>query len=112
MRARHNTLLCLLALAAVLGLGAPRASARVESEIAPPDKRRASVEKAVAISKQTKPDPLPATLSLPFAPPGFDLTDAEEAAAAAAANLKPTAETPRCRRRRPTTSSSPKSWTR
>jgi hypothetical protein len=88
MRARHNTLLCLLALAAVLGLGAPRASARVESEIAPPDKRRASVEKAVAISKQAKPDPLPATLSLPFAPPGFDLTDAEEAAAAAAANLK------------------------
>jgi hypothetical protein len=28
---------------------------------------------------------LPETLNLPFAPPGFDLTDAEEAAAAAAA---------------------------
>jgi hypothetical protein len=88
MRAKHNISVWLLALAAVLGLGAPFAGARVESEIAPPEKRRAAVEKAVAIAKLQKPDPLPATLSLPFAPPGFDLTDAEEAAAAAAANLK------------------------
>ncbi len=84
-RPKNSFLAGLLALVAVLGVTAPYAGARVESEIAPPDKRRASVEKAAAIAKQQKPDPLPATLSLPFAPPGFDLTDAEEAAAAAAA---------------------------
>jgi hypothetical protein len=75
----------LCAMIAALGVMAPYAGARVESEIAPPDKRRLSVEKAVQIARQTKPAPLPAVLSLPFAPPGFDLTDAEEAAAAAAA---------------------------
>jgi len=70
---------------AVLGVMAPCASARVESEIAPPDKRKVSVDEAVKIARQAKAVPLPATLSLPFAPPQFDLTDAEEAAAAAAA---------------------------
>jgi hypothetical protein len=85
MRAKNHISSLLLALVAVLALTAPRASARVESEIAPPDKRRAAVEKAAAIAKQQKADALPPTLNLPFAPPGFDLTDAEEAAAAAAA---------------------------
>jgi hypothetical protein len=84
-RAKNNLAAALLAVVAVLGLAAPYAGARIESEIVPPDKRRLSVEKAAAIAKQVKADPLPATLSLPFAPPGFDLTDAEEAAAAAAA---------------------------
>ncbi len=72
----------LLVLVAVL---APAARARVESELAPPDKRKVSVEKAVALAKMVPPAPLPAEVDQPFAPPGFDLTDAEEAAAAAAA---------------------------
>jgi hypothetical protein len=70
---------------ALLGLCAPSASARVESEIASPDKRHISVDKAVTLAKQTKAAPLPGELVQPFAPPGFELTDAEEAAAAAAA---------------------------
>src|ERR1017187_3501375 len=70
---------------AALGLLAPPAPARVESEIAPPDKRHVSVEKAANLAKQTKAAPRPAEIVQPFAPPGFELTDAEEAAAAAAA---------------------------
>jgi hypothetical protein len=69
----------------VLGLLAPLARARIESELAPPDKRKVTVDKAVALAKLAPVAPLPTALSLPFAPPGFDLTDAEEAAAAAAA---------------------------
>jgi hypothetical protein len=84
-RATRNIPAALIALVAVLGVFAPRAGARAESEIAPPDKRRVSVEKAAQLARQTKAAPLPVTLVLPFAPPGFDLTDAEEAAAAAAA---------------------------
>jgi hypothetical protein len=81
-------------LIAVLGVMAPRASARVESEIAPPDKRKASVERAAALAKQKAVAPLPEALSQPFAPPGFDLTDAEEAAAAAAAARLANAQNP------------------
>jgi len=84
-RARNILPAALGALIAVLGVMAPLASARVESEIAPPDKRKVSVERASALAKQKVVAALPAELSLPFAPPGFDLTDAEEAAAAAAA---------------------------
>lgn len=84
---RRATFLVPLALVAFLGVTAPCASARVESEIAPPEKRRPSLDKAAQIAKQVKVDPLPAALNQPFAPPGFDLTDAEEAAAAAAAAL-------------------------
>ena len=75
-----------LALGALLlgVLGFP-AFARVESEVSTPEKRKLSVERAVRLSKQTKADPLPAEVLLPYAPPGFELTDAEEAAAAAAA---------------------------
>jgi hypothetical protein len=86
-RARNIPPGALWAILAFLCVTAPFARARVESEIAPPDKRRVSLEKAVQIAKMGKPDPLPAALILPFAPPGFDLTDAEEAAAAAAAAL-------------------------
>ncbi len=75
----------LFAMIAVLGMMAPFAGAKVESEIAPPDKRKLSVDKAVQIARQKKLAALPAAISLPYAPPGFDLTDAEEAAAAAAA---------------------------
>jgi hypothetical protein len=84
-RATHKLPAALCAIIAVLGIVAPCARARVESEIAPPDKRKGAVEKALQVARQKKADPLPATLNLPFAPPQFDLTDAEEAAAAAAA---------------------------
>jgi hypothetical protein len=83
--AKHRIRAALGALALVLCL-APAARARIESEIAPPEKRHAAVDKAILIAKQAKSAPLPAAaLGTPFAPPGFDLTDAEEAAAAAAA---------------------------
>ena len=79
----HPSLVC--ALIAFLGVMAPYARARIESEIAPAEKRRPAVEQAASVAKQTKAAPLPGTINLPFAPPGFDLTDEEEAAAAAAA---------------------------
>jgi hypothetical protein len=64
---------------------APAAHARVDSEVSTMEKRHLSVEKAILLAKQKRPTPLPVPLILPFAPPSFDLTDAEEAAAAAAA---------------------------
>lgn len=83
MRTAKPILLC--ALVAVVGALAPVARARVGSDIVPADKRRLSVEKAALLAKQVKPAPLPEPLSLPFAPPNFELSDAEEAAAALAA---------------------------
>ena len=85
MKRVNHILLSVLGTFLVLGLFVPMARARVESELAPPEKRRLSVDKAVLIAKPTFATPLPAELQHPFAPPGFDLTDAEEAAAAAAA---------------------------
>src|ERR1700722_14665171 len=85
MKRVNHILFSLLGTLLVLGLFVPIARARVESELAPPEKRRVSVDRAVLLAKQTVAMPLPAELQLPFAPPGFDLTDAEEAAAAAAA---------------------------
>jgi hypothetical protein len=64
---------------------APAAWARVDSEVGTTDKRKAAVEKAALFAKRTKAAMIPATLPQPFAPPSFELTDAEEAAAAAAA---------------------------
>ena len=75
----------MFALAVFLWLLAPYASARIESEIVPAEKRKISVDLATMTAKQTKAAALPATINVPFAPPGFDLTDEEEAAAAAAA---------------------------
>jgi hypothetical protein len=85
VKSTHRTLFAVLGGFAILSTITQVASAKVEPEIAAQDKRHLTVEKAVLISKQTKASPLPATLQQPFAPPGFDLTDAEEAAAAAAA---------------------------
>ena len=84
MRRAKNILPAALG-ALVLGVFASSALARVESEVSTPDKRHASVERALHLARQTKALPLPAEVLLPFAPPGFELTDAEEAAAAAAA---------------------------
>jgi hypothetical protein len=84
-RAKNIFPAALGALIAVLGVMAPYAGARIESEIAPAEKRKGSVERAAALAKLRPVVALPEALSPPFAPPGFDLTDAEEAAAAAAA---------------------------
>ena len=75
----------LWALVVLCAVFAPAARARIESELAPPDKRKVSVERATVLAKLKVVAPLPAELTDPYAPPGFDLTDAEEAAAAAAA---------------------------
>jgi hypothetical protein len=83
-RARHSRL-SILAAVLIAAMAAPYVFARVDSEVSTTDKRKVSVEKASAIAKQIKPTVLPTTINQPFAPPGFDLTDAEEAAAAAAA---------------------------
>ena len=74
----------LLALA-VLGMFSSYARAKVQSELESPERRRASVDRAVILAKQSAAAPLPAEVEQVFAPPGFELTDAEEAAAAAAA---------------------------
>jgi hypothetical protein len=76
-----------------VGLLASKAFARVESEVSTVEKRRAEVDKARKIAKPTKAEPLPVMLVLPFAPEGFDLTDAEEAAAADAARRQANAAT-------------------
>jgi hypothetical protein len=83
--AKHISPAALAAFVAVLGLFASSARARVDSEIESPDKRHISVERAMHLAKIRKADPLPDSLFNSFAPPGFDLTDAEEAAAAAEA---------------------------
>lgn len=76
----------LFLLTALAGLAlAPSALARVDSEVSTPEKRHLSVEKAALVAKQVKPTVLPSTINVPFAPANFELTDAEEAAAAAAA---------------------------
>lgn len=75
----------ILPVALVLGVLVSSAAARVDSEIGPPEKRKPIVDKAADLAKQSKTEALPATLNQPFAPPLFDMTDAEEAAAAAAA---------------------------
>jgi hypothetical protein len=82
-RVSHSRLLFLLAAAAVSL--APSAFARVDSEVSTAEKRHVAVEKAALVAKQVKPPVLASTLNVPFAPANFELTDAEEAAAAAAA---------------------------
>ena len=64
------------------------ARAATPSDIATPEKRRASVESALKLSKAKTVAPLPEELPLPFGAPGFDLSDAQERAAALAASGK------------------------
>lgn len=85
----------LLLAAAGLALAAVRG--KQPSDIAPPEKRREVVELALHLAKIMPARPLPAKLAQPFAPPGFNLTDAEEQAAALAAGkstAKPGAPAP------------------
>ena len=84
MNSRNVLRRSILALLAV-GALATGALARVDSDIGPPEKRKPIVDKAIALAKEARIDPLPAGLNQPYSPTGFDLTDAEEAAAAAAA---------------------------
>lgn len=58
------------------------------SDIIAPEKRRPTVELATRLAKPSPATPLPEQLALPFAPPGFDQTDAEERALATAAATK------------------------
>lgn len=84
MSAPTNGRLRLLTLIA-MGLLVATAEARIDSDLAPPEKRKVSVDKATDLAKQKVVMPLPDDLFDPFAPKGFDLSDAEEAAAAALA---------------------------
>jgi hypothetical protein len=54
----------------------------IASDLSAPEKRRSFVEQASRLAKPAKPAPLPADLALPFSPPGFELSDAQERAAA------------------------------
>ena len=63
----------------------PHAFGRVESEVSTTGKRQTVVDKTKKIAKQTKPELVNATIITPFAPENFEMTDAEEAAAAEAA---------------------------
>jgi hypothetical protein len=85
MKRPNRSRLPVLAAALLAVALSPYVFARVDSEVSTTDKRKVSVEKAAAVAKQIKPTVLPTTINQPFAPTGFDLTDAEEAAAAAAA---------------------------
>ena len=59
-----------------------------QSDLVGPDKRRAMVELSQQLSAPRPAAPLTSDLALPFAPPGFEQTDAEERAAALAAATK------------------------
>jgi hypothetical protein len=88
-RDKYKYAAALVALVAELGMFATSAAARVDSELAPPEKRHQAVEKAVRVSKLVRVDTLSPDLANPFSPPQFALSDAEEAAAAAAASRQP-----------------------
>lgn len=88
-RAKHSYAAALFALVAALGPFAPRAAARVDSELATPEKRHQAVDKAVHVSKLVRVEALAPDLANPFDPPQFSLSDAEEAAAALAASRRP-----------------------
>src|SRR3954463_7109693 len=59
--------------------------AQAASEISAVEKRRVVVDAAARLAKPAPVESLPENLALPFSPPGFDLTDPQEQAAAAAA---------------------------
>ena len=72
----------------VLTLFASLAAAKETADLAPPEKRRVTVELAKRITRPPEPAPLPADLPQPFSPAGFDQPDPEELRAIAAANAK------------------------
>ena len=88
MNVRSLAALFVLALALVSIAGAadkPDKPDKPKSDLALPDKRRATVELALKLTQPPTPEPLPADLAQPFSPAGFDLPDREERPASAAA---------------------------
>jgi hypothetical protein len=69
----------------ILGAALPLTGRAAASDISPVDKRRVVVETATQLSKPGNAAPLPENLALPFSPPGFNLSEAQERAAATAA---------------------------
>jgi hypothetical protein len=80
---------CCLALVLLNGSLARGANGPV-SDLASPEKRRVVVELATQLSKPSKAAALPEDLPLPFSPPGFERTDAEERTATSALANKAT----------------------
>ena len=58
------------------------------ADVASPEARRVAVELAQHLTRPPEPVPVPADLTHPFNPPGFEQPDPEELRAAAAANPK------------------------
>src|SRR4051812_49063307 len=73
------------ALAFAIGQTALSAADRVVFDVAPPDKRKATLEVASRLSKQRPLIPMPAGAINPFDPSGFGQPDADERAAELAA---------------------------
>jgi hypothetical protein len=74
----------LLSAVLLVGLGStPRAFGKTVSDLAPPEKRRATVEQALRLTRPPEPVALPAEIAQPFNPPGFDQPDPGELRAAA-----------------------------
>jgi hypothetical protein len=64
---------------------------KVTSDLVTPQKRQETVDKALRLTRPPVPAPLPADLTQPFNPAGFDQADAEEQRANAAAGVRPVA---------------------
>lgn len=77
----HMRALVLLAIAN----GSSSDSLAAAANISGPEKRRTAVELAGRLAVVETPSPVPPALPVPFSPPGFELTDAQERAAKAAA---------------------------
>jgi hypothetical protein len=78
-------------LLASTGAFLPLVGQAATSDIPAPEKRRSAMEAAAKLAKPGVAVPLPDDLPLPFGPAGFELSDAQERAAATAASGKATA---------------------
>lgn len=87
---RRRLLVALLAAGAAALAAAPKA---VESDVSSPEKRRETLAVARRLEAPAPIEALAASVPLPFSPPAFDQTDAEERAAALAAAARNTQST-------------------
>ena len=78
---------------ASLAVSAARA-AKVNSDIAPPEKRRATLEEAEKLAHRPATPPVAADLPQPFSPPGFTKPEAPVGGAAPDKNAAPVAAGP------------------
>ena len=74
--------------ALALACCAPLAAAKPLSDLVSPEKRRMTVDLAQHLTRPPEPVPVPADLTQPFNPAGFDQPDPEEVKANAAALAK------------------------